>query len=330
MGPRTMRILCILLLGAALGDLAGAVPGTRSMGCLAGPRIGWAQETATVIAAGETSGQPGDSVSIAVTTSLPITAGSSDLVLVFDPNALRATTAVSTLENFTVSIDNTAGRVATASATGGPGDVLAAGATLFTATFGIAEGAPAGCTPLGIEDGDGSPPDDLGGPVPPIPPVSITYEPAPGRVCVCAPCDDGDACTTDTCSVDGCVAVERPPAQPDAVTCNVVNLRAALEAPPQPACAQRCARNLGNRFDRIEDLIVRGAGAVKTRSCLTRLRAAARVAKRLERSIARRFERGVFVPVERGVLLAAEAPRLRERARTLARDYCRNRPEPGQ
>ena len=76
-------------------------------------------------------------------------------------------------------IDNPARQVRTASAAGSAGDVVAAGDPLIT--FSITAN-DAGVYTLFITDGDGSPPDDLAGPVPPIPPVSIAYTPVSGTL----------------------------------------------------------------------------------------------------------------------------------------------------
>ncbi len=87
----------------------------------------------------------------------------------------------STLSAFTFSIDNTAGRVTTASASAS-GDALAGGDPLLTVRFTPASGvAPGTTTVVTLSDVDGDSCDDLAGPVPPIPPVSLPYDQVPGE-----------------------------------------------------------------------------------------------------------------------------------------------------
>jgi hypothetical protein len=107
---------------------------------------------------------------VVVTTTEALTVGSTDLAVSFDPEVLRAVSASSTLSSFTFSIDNTAGRVTTASASAA-GDVLAGGDSLLTVRFtpvpGTAQGAT---TEVTLSDVDGRGCNDLSGPVPQIPP----------------------------------------------------------------------------------------------------------------------------------------------------------------
>jgi cysteine-rich repeat protein len=153
-------------------------------------------------------------IPVAVTTSAGITVGATDLRLRFDPAALEAVGVMSPLENFTSSIDNVNGAVATASASAS-GDAVPAGGPLFTVTFNVRPGAPTGCSLLAIEDGDEVPPDDLAGVAPPLPPPSILVGTCgngvvdPGEVC-----DDGNVQDGDCCS-GGCTA-----AAADGVACD--------------------------------------------------------------------------------------------------------------
>jgi hypothetical protein len=125
---------------------------------------------------------PGGIGDVDVTTSNPLTVGSSDIVVNFDPSLLQATTASSaTLSSFTFFIDNVAGTVATASASA-VGDALGAGGTLFTVTFENVGIAPGGMTSVTLSDADGDACDDVAGPVPPIPPLSLPYDQVPGDV----------------------------------------------------------------------------------------------------------------------------------------------------
>ena len=278
----------------------------------------------------DATGQPGaTSVAVAVAASAEIRVGSTDLTLVFDPRMLRAVGTESPLEGFMSEIDNTGGRVLTASATGGPGQDLPAGGTLFTVTFAVEPTAPAGCSSLTVEDRDRVEPDDLAGPVPPIPPLSIAYDTGPGRFCVTGWgfCQDRDKCTLDGCNSEGvCEPVELVPTEPAGVTCSLENLRGILASPPQPTCRNRCPQKLDLRLAKIERLIGQGVASAKVRGCRRKLRAAAQDAKQLAQWIARWSRRGRFAPAGRGETLANEAKRLRHKvARLFAREFCAHR-----
>jgi len=123
-------------------------------------------------------------VVIPVTTSQAITVGSTDVVLTFDPAVLQGESCSSMLlSSFDAFVDNNAGEIHTASASGG-GDSLGAGAELFRCVFDVRSDAPRGPSIIGIRDGDGVPPDDLGGVPPPIPAPAILYNVDAGRVLV--------------------------------------------------------------------------------------------------------------------------------------------------
>jgi cysteine-rich repeat protein len=172
-------------------------------------RIAFAPDV--VLRAGEVAAQPGTDAAVTVRTSAAIEVGSSDVRLRFDPAVLQATSVTSTLDGFDFTIDNPAGTVTTASASGA-GQVLAANDALFTVVFHVAATA-AGCSTVGVEDADGTPPDDLAGPAPPLPPRTIAYTAAAGRVCTPAcgngivepgeDCDDGNLAGGDCCDA-GC------------------------------------------------------------------------------------------------------------------------------
>jgi hypothetical protein len=158
---------------------------------------------ATVIAPRDGSGEPGtSSVRVRVTTTAAITIGSIDLALAFDPTVLEAVAVASPLDAAEHAIDNAAGRVVIASATGGRGQELPAAGVLFTVDFTVRPTARVGCVELALMDLDGVLPDDVAGPVPSIPPASIVYATMPARFCVfgCGngtveepeACDDGD------------------------------------------------------------------------------------------------------------------------------------------
>ena len=124
-------------------------------------------------------GSTGD---VTVTTSAALTLGSTDVVMNFDPGALQASScSSSTLSSFIYFIDNVAGTVTTASASA-TSDVLGSGDTLFTCTFQNVGIPPAGTTTITLSDADGDACDDLAGPVPPIPPVSLPYTPVSGEI----------------------------------------------------------------------------------------------------------------------------------------------------
>jgi hypothetical protein len=143
---------------------------------------------------------------VPLTTSNAITVGSTDTALTFDSTALQCLSAVSsTLSGFTWGCDNTAGRLTTASASG-TGDVLSAGATLFTGSFSVSPPLPRQVT-IGIVDADGVPPNDFGGVPPPIPPAPVLWTAGPGPLLVGVP---GDAdCSGALTAVDASVILCR-------------------------------------------------------------------------------------------------------------------------
>jgi hypothetical protein len=306
---------------AALGGLSSTLV-TRSLSAASVATTAAAQETRLFIAPSDVNGRPGDrAVTIAVTTGTPITVGSTDLTLLFDATSLQATAVESPLEGFTSLIDNTTGRVITASATAGAGHAVPADGALFTVSFTVPATASVGCSAVTLLDGDAAPPDDLGGPVPPIPPSAILYDSTPGRFCVaaCDTCDDKDHCTSDRCDpLRGCVYTKLLSTESLGVTCSLANLEDILLEPPQPACKSKCLNGLNRRLGAVRGLIGRAMAAAKARACKRKLKSAARNAKRLERRIARLVSRGGFAPVERGVRLVTEAQQLRERARSFA------------
>lgn len=290
-----------------------------------------AQDASVVIAPSDGNGKPGDSGrTVAVTTGGAIVVGSTDLTLRFDPRRLQAENVESSLAHFTVRVDNEAGRIATASATAGPGSRLEAGARLLSIAFRVPASAPPGCSALELTDGDGRPPDDLGGPVPPIPPVSILYESRVGQFCVLAcdddSCTDEDHCTTDRCEpTEGCLHLEPSQADPASVTCRVTNLQDLLNGPPQPACAGDCFESLAKRLTKIERLIQRAAAAPRKRNCERKLKSAARAAKDLDKHIERLAKRDRFALPERAESMRAEARRLHQQSKSLLanrRDVC--------
>jgi len=116
------------------------------------------------------SGQTGIVVTIAADEDLVL--GSTDITFGWNGNGIQVDTASSwVLGMFTVNINNAIRTVRTASATG-RSDIIPAGMPLMT--FLLTANKPGAYT-LYITDGDGVAPDDLAGPVPPIPPLSILY-----------------------------------------------------------------------------------------------------------------------------------------------------------
>lgn len=100
--------------------------------------------------------------------------GSTDINLNWDATGIEATAASTTaLSGFTSNIDNPARQVRTASASAGM-DSVPLGTPLMSITL-VARPGDEGLYDLFITDGDGTAPDDLAGPVPPIPPVAIPY-----------------------------------------------------------------------------------------------------------------------------------------------------------
>ena len=116
---------------------------------------------------------PGDSIQVSIYVDETITVGSTDVRLNWDMMGIEANSASSSvLSSFTSNIENDLMRVTTASASIG-GDTIFAGDAIMSFSF-IA--IDVGTYSLFITDADGTPPDDLAGTVPPIPPVSIVYD----------------------------------------------------------------------------------------------------------------------------------------------------------
>jgi hypothetical protein len=97
--------------------------------------------------------------------------GSTDINFNWDAVGLLVTDVNSPLSSFTPVIDNSARQVRTASAAS-PSDTIAAGTPLMTFTM---TATSSGVYDLFITDADGELPNDLAGPVPPVPPDSISY-----------------------------------------------------------------------------------------------------------------------------------------------------------
>ena len=184
-----------------------------------------AQSGRPVVTPDDASAPAGQSVSVAVRTSAALTLGSSDLTLTFDPTIVEVTAADSPLEGFTFHVRDADGTLTTASASGGAGQSIAAGEALLHITLRIRSDATVGCTEIALADGDGTLPNDLGGPVPPIPPSRVLYDIRPGTLCVlgCRSCDDHDHCTEDACdrTASRCQHTEKAATEPAGVTCSL-------------------------------------------------------------------------------------------------------------
>ena len=107
--------------------------------------------------------------------------------------------------------------------------------------------------------------------------------------------------------------------------CGVENMRAILDEPPQPVCQGRCPLRLGDRLNKVAQLIDQGTNAPNSGRCKRKLRAAVRVAKALDQKVAQLADKGRLVPSERASRLSAEAAKLRVRANALAQAYCSSR-----
>lgn len=322
---RPACLLCLTLASAeALARADRAAPGTtptaaEENGAPSVPAAAAARLSVTPI---ETSAIPGQSdVTVSVVTEDALVLGSTDLTLLFDPQQLHAKLATGALDTFAAHIDNEGGRITTASAAPGGSTVIAAGASLLSVTFDVHATALSRCSDLTLTDGDTTPPDDLGGPVPPIPPMSIPYAVSGGRVCVaaCGSCDDHDHCTADTCGLETtCLHSHLSADGPSGVSCSLANLADILGAQPEPACVGTCFNTVDRRLAKMELLLREAEASRRPRRCEQKLKAAAKEASQLERRVVRFLRRERFAPRDRGERLVAEAKRLRGRARALA------------
>lgn len=132
--------------------------------------------------------RPGDSgILVSVRSDDSFTVGSTDIDFKWDQPGLQVDAISSTvLSSFTSNIDNSSMVVHTASASAG-GDVISAGDALMTLSVSVSTD---GNYTLFIEDRDGTAPDDLAGPLPPVPPESIPYVSVMASLLVVTP--DGD------------------------------------------------------------------------------------------------------------------------------------------
>jgi hypothetical protein len=129
-----------------------------------------------------TVGQSGVIITIVANDHLVL--GSTDITLNWDAPGIRVDSVFSaTLNMFVANINNENQTVRTASATGWV-DAVPAGTPLMI--FSLTANEP-GVYNFYITDGDNMAPDDLAGPVPPIPPISIAYTAVDASVNVRAP-----------------------------------------------------------------------------------------------------------------------------------------------
>jgi hypothetical protein len=153
--PKILSVAAFALLGACLATAASGL--TLSV---VGPSL-------VDISGGSTS------FTVDIVADEALAVGSTDINLNWDVAGIEATAATSgVLSGFTANIDNPARQVRTASAT--LENNIPAGTPLMTITM-LAEPGDEGLYSLFVTDADGVPPDDLAGPVPPVPPDSIPY-----------------------------------------------------------------------------------------------------------------------------------------------------------
>jgi hypothetical protein len=82
---------------------------------------------------------------------------------------------------------------------------------------------------------------------------------------------------------------------------------------------------LGDRLNKVAQLIDQGTNAPTSGRCKRKLRAAVRVTKALDQKVVQLADEGRLVPSERASRLSAEAAKLRVRANALAQAYCASR-----
>jgi hypothetical protein len=132
-------------------------------------------------------------------------------------------------------------------------------------------------------------------------------------------CDDGDACTVETCAQGaGCQHTPRPATAAESVTCGVENLEDILARAPSPACTDTCIARLDRRFARIRALVAAATDAPSHR-CRRKLDRALAAAARLRRRVA--ATSNLFTPPDRALQLETEALRLAGRI-AARRDSC--------
>ena len=152
---------------ASAASVASAWKGvaTGAIAALAAPAA--SALTLSVVVDGPTTVAPGTSgIEVSILADEELQVGTTDLTLNWDLAGLQADAVSSGLSGFTYFIDNPATQVRTASS-GIGADVIAAGDPLITFTL---TALLSGSYELFLTDGDGAQPDDLGGPIPPIPP----------------------------------------------------------------------------------------------------------------------------------------------------------------
>ena len=133
---------------------------------------------------------------------------------------------------------------------------------------------------------------------------------------------DADRCTDEGCSETGvCTFAERPPTTPDAILCNVDNLRDALNVAPEPECGGKCRARLERRLAKVADLI--GEAQVGSpKKCRRRLAAMLRRAKALSGTLQKLAGKGKLEPTTRAQRLTSEAAALVVRGGVFAGGYC--------
>jgi len=133
-----------------------------------------------------------------------------------------------------------------------------------------------------------------------------------------ADCNDGTACTTDTCIEELCsrTQVERL----DSVLCHVTNARALL---PGVASKKPCRPVAAKRLNKIERRYVRAKLTTSARRCRRFARRGRRPTRKLPRKLARQHRKGCLEPPAGAIRLLDETTALNLAAETLVlKDAC--------
>jgi Dictyostelium (slime mold) repeat len=107
-------------------------------------------------------------------------------------------------------------------------------------------------------------------------------------------CDDGDACTRDTCAAaTGCQSTPIPPAERGpAGTCAVTNVKALL--PRVEGLSDKAKTRLVGRVDGIERALQAALAAPKPKTCTRKLSAAAKLAKALRKTVQKLIKKNLL------------------------------------
>jgi hypothetical protein len=138
-------------------------------------------------------------------------------------------------------------------------------------------------------------------------------------------CNDGEACTIDTCDQGvGCRHEPQAATRAESVTCGVENLQDILARAPSPGCTRKCFKKLDHLFASVRALVSATTDA-PARRCRRKLNGALGVAKKLRATIHKlAAKKQISAPPERAVELEDEAEALVGRISAL-RDSCASR-----